>query len=95
MIICGASVTLHEVWFRKRLALPVYQAKDQELFHKFLEKKKLPNVVSINRNKNEVIDEILMKSKEILNSKKDKHMKINEPKIDNLLLELIKQVNVC
>jgi len=34
-VICGASVTLHEVWARKRSAIPIYQAKDQARFYKW------------------------------------------------------------
>ncbi len=32
IVVCGASVTLHEVWSRKRLAIPMFQAKDQHNF---------------------------------------------------------------
>ena len=34
--ICGASVTLHEVWIRKSYAIPVYLAKDQRNVVDFL-----------------------------------------------------------
>ena len=37
--ICGASVTLHEVWMRNAFALPVYQAADQIHFMAFLKSK--------------------------------------------------------
>lgn len=41
-VICGASVTLHEVWTRKKIAIPIYQAKDQVQFYKWLKKRSFP-----------------------------------------------------
>jgi spore coat polysaccharide biosynthesis predicted glycosyltransferase SpsG len=32
VVVCGASVTLHEVWSRRRVAIPIYQAIDQRNF---------------------------------------------------------------
>lgn len=48
-VICGASVTLHEVWARKRTAVPVYQAKDQARFYKWCKKHFIPVVSSKNK----------------------------------------------
>ncbi|MCG5644667.1 hypothetical protein MCN98_07905 [Flavobacteriaceae bacterium LSUCC0859] len=92
LVICGASVTLHEVWYRKRLALPVYQAKDQELFYEFLQKNDLPHVISINRNKKDVIEEILIKSQKVISSNETQKF-IKKGKIDNLLINLINYAN--
>lgn len=52
--ICGASVTLHEVWSRNTIALPVYQAKDQSLFKRFLEDKEIDFVNILDKNENQI-----------------------------------------
>lgn len=48
-VICGASVTLHEVWARGKMAIPIYQAKDQALFYKWC-KNQCISVVSSKQN---------------------------------------------
>ncbi len=50
LTICGASVTLHEVWRRNSIALPVYQAKDQFLFKQFLIENKIDFINAIDEN---------------------------------------------
>lgn len=47
VVVCGASVTLHEVWARSRTAIPVYQVRDQELFWKWCTQRSIPTVVSL------------------------------------------------
>ena len=59
LIICGASVTLHEVWARNRVALPVYQVRDQLQFSRYLRKLGVPYVESINRNMIDVCGDII------------------------------------
>lgn len=56
--ICGASVTLHEVWRRNSIALPVYQAKDQSLFKQFLIENKIDYINTIDENNKQVIDNL-------------------------------------
>lgn len=48
IVVCGASVTLHEVWARARNAIPVYQAEDQLLFKEWCLEKSIPYATSIN-----------------------------------------------
>lgn len=50
LTICGASVTLHEVWKRNTIALPVYQAKDQFHFKQFLANKKIDFINTLDQN---------------------------------------------
>lgn len=88
LIICGASVTLHEVWTRHRLALPVYQAKDQILFHEFLKKNNLPEVISIGRDEADTIGSIVMHAQKTINDNIPQ-IQLTTPKIDELLLELV------
>lgn len=92
LIICGASVTLHEVWTRHRLALPVYQAKDQILFHEFLKKNNLPQVVSIGRNEADSIDEIVRLTQQTINDSLPQ-IQLKTPDIDELFRELITDVS--
>ncbi|MCE9619619.1 MAG: hypothetical protein K8R92_06895 [Planctomycetes bacterium] len=54
VVICGASVTLHEVWARTRKAIPVYQARDQELFWKWCAGLSIPTAVSLDRETGDV-----------------------------------------
>lgn len=49
LVICGASVTLHEVWSRKTAAIPIYQARDQVRFQKWCKEKSIPVASSINK----------------------------------------------
>jgi spore coat polysaccharide biosynthesis predicted glycosyltransferase SpsG len=92
LIICGASVTLHEVWTRNRRALPVYQAKDQILFHEFLKKNNLPQVVSINRSPIETIDEIVFLAQQTIKDNK-LQIQLSKTLLDDLLKELVKDTN--
>lgn len=46
-VVCGASVTLHEVWARAKKAVPVYQARDQQLFWKWCAANSIPTAVSL------------------------------------------------
>ncbi|MDF5690829.1 hypothetical protein [Aquirufa aurantiipilula] len=88
LIVCGVSVTLHEVWNRKRIALPIYQAKDQILFHEFLKSKNIPQIISIGRTKSDVVEDIV--SFVIKNaSKMNPQICLNEPRIDILFKELV------
>jgi len=48
LVVCGASVTLHEVWARARDAIPVYQAKDQMLFKEWCLENSIPFATTIN-----------------------------------------------
>ena len=50
LVVCGASVTLHEVWARARNAIPVYQAKDQLLFKEWCLENSIPLAITINTN---------------------------------------------
>lgn len=92
LIICGASVTLHEVWTRHRIALPVYQAKDQILFHEFLKKNNLPQVVSINRSETETIDEIVILAQQTIKSN-HAQIQLTRPHLDELFKELVRDIN--
>tara|TARA_B110000046_G_scaffold182716_1_gene217307 strand:+ start:3248 stop:4177 length:930 start_codon:yes stop_codon:yes gene_type:complete len=49
--ICGASVTLHEVWRRNTIALPVYQVKDQFHFKQFLIENRIDFINILDKNK--------------------------------------------
>ena len=90
LIICGASVTLHEVWSRKRIALPIYQAKDQILFHEYLKVKHLPQVISINRSKSEVLDDIILMTKSVVKNLQSQ-INLSKPKIDSLFKALVSE----
>ena len=50
LTICGASVTLHEVWRRNTIALPVYQVKDQFHFKQFLIQNRIDYVNILDEN---------------------------------------------
>ncbi len=52
--ICGASVTLHEVWRRNSIALPFYQVKDQSLFKKFLIGNSIDFINTLDQNENQI-----------------------------------------
>lgn len=54
LIICGASVTLHEVWRRNSIALPVYQAEDQFLFKQFLLENKIDFINTVDDNQTQI-----------------------------------------
>ncbi len=54
LTICGASVTLHEVWKRNTIALPVYQVKDQSLFKQFLIENKIDFINTIDDNQTQI-----------------------------------------
>lgn len=54
LTICGASVTLHEVWRRNSIALPVYQVKDQVLFKQFLTENKIDFINTIDENETQI-----------------------------------------
>jgi len=54
LTICGASVTLHEVWRRNKIALPVYQANDQFYFKQFLEDKEIDFVNMLDENETQI-----------------------------------------
>jgi hypothetical protein len=88
--ICGVSVTLHEVWSRNRFAIPVYQAKDQILFHEYLKANNIPQVISINKSKAEVINNIILITRKIT---KNTHPKLNlsKDKVDKLFKELLNE----
>lgn len=90
LIICGVSVTLHEVWNRNRIALPVYQAKDQILFHEYLKTKGIPQVISINRSKSEVVDDIVLMTKQIAKNLQPQ-INLSKPQIDKLFKALVSE----
>jgi spore coat polysaccharide biosynthesis predicted glycosyltransferase SpsG len=75
LIICGASVTLHEVWARNRFALPVYQVRDQLRFSRYLRKLGVPYVESINRSAIDVCRDIM----NIFNKTRTLNIKIDTP----------------
>lgn len=52
--ICGASVTLHEVWRRNSIALPFYQEKDQSLFKNFLIGNSIDFINILDQNENQI-----------------------------------------
>lgn len=54
LTICGASVTLHEVWKRNSIALPIYQVKDQSLFKQFLIENKIDFINTIDDNQTQI-----------------------------------------
>ena len=58
LTICGASVTLHEVWTREGIALPVFQAKDQIHFREYLSLKKIPYLTTLESSKKEIENQI-------------------------------------
>jgi spore coat polysaccharide biosynthesis predicted glycosyltransferase SpsG len=91
LIICGASVTLHEVWTRHRQALPVYQSRDQILFYEFLKKNNLPQVVSIGRNEADTIDEIVSLAQQTINNNLPQ-IQLTKTDVDKLFKELIADV---
>ena len=70
-VICGASVTLHEVIARKRIPIPIYQVEDQILFVKFLKEKKIPFVMGLNRKEIEVVNGILSSIDHYINHDSD------------------------
>ena len=70
-VICGASVTLHEVIARKRIPIPIYQVEDQILFVKYLGEKKRPFVNGLNRKNEDVASEILCLINNYINHKID------------------------
>ena len=90
LIICGVSVTLHEVWSRNRIALPVYQAKDQILFHEYLKAKNIPQVISINKSKIEVVNDIVLMTKKIAKNLQPKLI-LTKHKVDKLFKELVNE----
>jgi hypothetical protein len=88
LIICGVSVTLHEVWCRNRIALPVYQAKDQVLFHEYLKMKDIPQVISINRSKSDVVDDLVLMVNKMFENLQPQ-INFDKPQTDLLFNELI------
>lgn len=50
LVVCGASVTLHEVWSRGRRALPLYQAPDQRDFRDWCVQHDIPFVQVLDRS---------------------------------------------
>lgn len=54
LTICGASVTLHEVWRRDTIALPVYQVRDQFHFKRFLIENRIDFIDSLDENSMQV-----------------------------------------
>ena len=54
LTICGASVTLHEVWKRNSIALPIYQVEDQSLFKQFLIENKIDFINTIDDNQTQI-----------------------------------------
>lgn len=70
-VICGASVTLHEVWARKRTAVPVYQAKDQARFYKWCKKHFIPVVSSKKKKPSYTASFITLAIKKTLRKKSD------------------------
>ena len=70
-VICGASVTLHEVIARKRIPIPIYQVEDQILFVKFLKEKKMPFVIGLNRKNEDLATETLCLINYYINHKTD------------------------
>ena len=58
VVVCGASVTLHEVWARSRTAIPVYQVRDQELFWKWCIQQSIPAIISLDTAADIVADRV-------------------------------------
>lgn len=59
IVICGASVTLHEVWSRSRFAIPIYQVKDQEFFKDYLLSQNVKVVEGIGKLPNFICNAIM------------------------------------
>jgi len=85
LVICGASVTLHEVWSRDRFALPVYQAKDQQLFSKYLANIGMPFITSIGRPPKQVCNEIINAILDMETIKTHKNIRVNRKGSDLLM----------
>ena len=58
VVVCGASVTLHEVWARSRTAIPVYQVRDQEVFWKWCIQQSIPAIISLDTAADIVTDRV-------------------------------------
>lgn len=54
LTICGASVTLNEVWKRNSMALPVFQVKDQIYFKQFLIENSIDFINILDENENHI-----------------------------------------
>ena len=70
-VICGASVTLHEVISRKRIPVPIYQFKDQIHFVKYLGEKKVPFVNGLKIKNEDLATETLCLINNYINHKRD------------------------
>ena len=93
LIICGASVTLHEVWRRDSIALPVYQAKDQLLFKQFLIQNKIDFINTIDENEIQIKNNCIKLFNKYFNQELfgNKH-KVNIAKIKNNSKQIINEL---
>lgn len=91
IVICGASVTLHEVLARGRYAIPVYQSYDQRLFMEWC----LQNSIAIATTLNSTIDSsvkcIIKLVKEYLKSKSEQHLEISSNGANNAVRDLFSE----
>lgn len=89
LTICGASVTLHEVWRRNTIALPVYQAKDQFYFKQFLEDKEIDFVNILDENETQIKNNFIQLFKKYFNQeplKNNNHVKMGSIKSKSNLI---------
>ncbi len=89
LTICGASVTLHEVWRRNTIALPVYQAKDQIYFKQFLEDKEIDFVNILDENETQIKNNFIQLFNKYFNQepfKNNNHVKMGSIKNNSNLI---------
>lgn len=92
-VICGASVTLHEVWARGRLAIPIYQAKDQIRFQKWCKNRCIPVLTSMKKNDHHTARMISKTVKKILLKKPKIIPKISPYGADKVVENLFCQMS--
>jgi hypothetical protein len=93
-VICGASITLHEVLIRKRIPIPFIQVKDQILFIDYL-KDKIPFVNVINNNNSSVIGllyKIIDLYENNLTFKESMYINIEKNKISHFLKNNLNEI---
>lgn len=89
LTICGASVTLHEVWRRNTIALPVYQANDQIYFKQFLEDKQIDFVNILDENETQIKNNFIQLFNKYFNQepfKNNNHVKMGSIKNNSNLI---------
>ena len=89
LTICGASVTLHEVWRRNTIALPVYQVRDQFYFKQFLEDKEIDFVNMLDENETQIKNNFIQLFNKYFNQepfKNNNHVKMGSIKNNSNLI---------